>query len=282
MEIPYWQVDAFARRPFAGNPAGVCLLGGWPDDRLMGEIAGENRLSETAFIVRLGPGESPDVQLRWFTPSGDEVDLCGHATLASAHVLFEELGAGDDGIRFRTRSGPLTVRRADGRLSMDFPSRPPEPCDPPPALVDGLGVEPVAVAASTDYLAELPDEEAVRGLAPDMEALGRLDRRGVIATAPGREVDFVSRFFAPKLGVPEDPVTGSAHCALTPYWAERLGRAELRARQVSRRGGELSCEDRGERVVLGGTASRYLAGTITLPEGVSAEAPEVGPGGERP
>lgn len=267
MEIPYWQVDAFARRPFAGNPAGVCLLEQWPPDRLMAEIAAENRLSETAFLVRLGDDGEADLHLRWFTPSGDEVDLCGHATLASAHVLLEEVGASGPEVRFRTRSGVLTVTREGGRLEMDFPSRPAEPCDPPTELADGLGVEPEATAASMDYVAELADEEAVRGLDPDMRILERLDRRGVIATAPGRDADFVSRFFAPKLGVPEDPVTGSAHCTLTPYWSERLGKERMRARQVSRRGGEVWCADRGERVTLGGTAARYLEGVLTVPRG---------------
>lgn len=282
MEIPYFQVDAFARRPFAGNPAGVCLLESWPEERLMAEIASENRLSETAYLVPLDPEDAADYRLRWFTPSGDEVELCGHATLASAHVLFEELGGAGPELRFRTRSGVLTVRRDGARLSMDFPSQPPEPCEAPPALAEGLGVEPVAVAASADYLAEMPDERSVRGLDPDMGALAELDRRGVIATAPGREVDFVSRFFAPKLGVPEDPVTGSAHCALTPYWSEKLGRSTMRARQLSRRGGEVLCEDRGERVTLGGTAARYLAGTIILPEDVSAETSDTGPHGTAP
>ena len=270
MEIPYWQVDAFAARPFAGNPAGVCLLGSFPPDRLMAEIAAENRLSETAFLVRLGEGEEADLYLRWFTPSGDEVELCGHATLASAHVVLEEIGAPMDGVRFRTRSGVLTVSREGRRLEMDFPARPAEPCDPPPELARGLGVEPVAVAASMDYLAELEDEDAVRGLDPDMGTLEQLDRRGVIATAPGEDVDFVSRFFAPKLGVPEDPVTGSAHCTLTPYWSDRLDRDEMRARQVSRRGGEVWCVDRGDRVTLGGTAARYLEGVISVPDGDGA------------
>ena len=270
MDIPYWQVDAFARRPFAGNPAGVCLLEEWPADRLMAEIAAENRLSETAFLVRLGEDGEVDFHLRWFTPSGDEVELCGHATLAAAHVVLEELGASMPRVRFRTRSGVLTVSREEGtggRLEMDFPSRPAEPCDPPPELVDGLGVEPEATAVSTDYLAELADEDAVRSLDPDMRLLERLDRRGVIATARGRDADFVSRFFAPKLGVPEDPVTGSAHCTLAPYWSERLGRRELRARQVSRRGGDVWCVHRGERVTLGGTAARYLEGVISVTAG---------------
>lgn len=270
MEIPYWQVDAFAGRPFGGNPAGVCLLQSWPPDRLMSEIAAENRLSETAFLVRLRDDPEADIQLRWFTPSGDEVELCGHATLASAHVVLEQIGTPESEVRFRTRSGVLAVSRERGRLTMDFPGRPAEPCEPPPALIRGLGVEPVAAAASMDYLAELPDRAAVRDLEPEMDALEELDRRGVIVTAPGGDVDFVSRFFAPKLGVPEDPVTGSAHCTLAPYWSERLGKQELHARQVSARGGDVWCVDRGERVTLGGTAALYLEGVIHLPEGAAS------------
>ncbi len=281
MEIPYWQVDAFAGRPFAGNPAGVCLLPEWHPDGLLAEIAAENALSETAFLVRLGEEQESDLHLRWFTPSGDEVKLCGHATLASAHVLLDELGASRRDVRFRTRSGVLTVERNGQRLVMDFPSRPHEPCDPPPELVSGLGVEPRAVAASVDYVAELANEEAVRGLDPDMRSLEELDRRGVIATAPGREVDFVSRFFAPKLGVPEDPVTGSAHCTLAPYWSDRLDREdgqEMHARQISRRGGDVWCADRGDRVSLGGTAARYLEGVITVPgDGDAAQGAGGGP-----
>jgi len=279
VRIPYWQVDAFAERPFGGNPAGVCLLENWPPERLMAEIAAENALSETAFLVRLRDDPDADLRLRWFTPSGDEVDLCGHATLASAHVVLEEIGGPESEVAFRTRSGVLTVSREDGRLAMDFPSRPVEPCDPPPALSRGLGVEPVATGASMDYLAELSDEAAVRALDPDMAALEELDRRGVVATAPGEEADFVSRFFAPKLGVPEDPVTGSAHCELVPYWSERLGRKEMHARQVSSRGGDVWCVDRGERVTLGGTAALYLEGVVHLPADAGAGDGTGGSGG---
>lgn len=265
MEIPYWQVDAFSERPFGGNPAGVCLLESWLPDRTLAAIADENRLSETAFLVPLDGSDGVDAHLRWFTPSGDEVDLCGHATLASAHVLFEEIGEPGPELRFRTRSGALTVSRDGERLAMDFPSRPAEPCETPAALIDGLGTEPVEAARAVDYLAELPDEAAVRALDPDMRALRELDGRGVIATAPGQEVDFVSRFFAPKLGVPEDPVTGSAHCTLAPYWSGRLGRTEMHARQVSERGGEVWCADRGERVEVSGGAALYLEGEIRVP-----------------
>lgn len=265
MEIPYWQVDAFSERPFGGNPAGVCLLDSWPPDPTLAAIAAENGLSETAFLLPLDGSDGADVHLRWFTPSGDEVDLCGHATLASAHVLFEEVGKPGPELRFRTRSGLLAVRREEGLLAMDFPSRPAEPCGAPDALVAGLGAEPVGAGRAVDYLAELPDEAAVRTLSPDMEALRELDRRGVIATAPGEEADFVSRFFAPKLGVPEDPVTGSAHCTLVPHWADRLGKTEMHARQISERGGELWCAERGARVEIRGTAAQYLAGEIRVP-----------------
>ncbi len=280
-EIPYWQVDAFADRPFEGNPAGVVLLDGWPPEGLMAEIAAENALSETAFLVRLADDGEADLGLRWFTPSGDEVDLCGHATLASAHVVLEVLGTSGSEVRFRTRSGLLTVTRDAERLEMDFPSRPADPCEPPPALIRGLGAEPDATAAADDYVAELPDEGSVRALDPDMEALRSLDRRGVIVTAPGRRADFVSRFFAPKLGVPEDPVTGSAHCTLAPYWSERVGGEVMHGRQVSRRGGDVWCSERGERVTLAGSAAAYLEGVIRLPEEAPPPRAEGGgpPGG---
>lgn len=272
MKIPYWQIDAFAGRVFEGNPAGVCLLERWPPDGLLAAVAAENGLSETAFLVPLGAAEDADFHLRWFTPSGDEVDLCGHATLASAHVVAGEGlagsdaggGGGEPGVRFRTRSGVLPVRLDGDRISMDLPARPADPCAPPEPLVRGLGTTPRATADAVDYVAELEDEEAVRGLDPEMEALTELDLRGVIATAPGDEVDFVSRFFAPKLGVPEDPVTGSAHCTLAPYWADRLSRERLRARQVSKRGGDLWCRVRGARVEIAGTAAGYLEGTLTV------------------
>lgn len=274
MEIPYWQVDAFAARVFEGNPAGVCLLEKWPPDGLLAAVAAENRLSETAFLVPLDAAEDADFHLRWFTPSGNEVDLCGHATLASAHVVAgeglvagEPAGVrGDRGVRFRTRSGVLSVHADGDRLAMDFPARPAEACPAPEPLVRGLGATPEATAAAVDYVAEFGDEQAVRELDPTMEALAELDLRGVIATAPGEEVDFVSRFFAPVLGVPEDPVTGSAHCTLAPYWADRLGRDRLRARQVSGRGGDLWCRVSGDRVEIAGTAADYLEGTLTVPE----------------
>ncbi len=258
MEMRFFQVDAFARSVFRGNPAGVCPLECWPGDGLLQGIAAENNLSETAFFVKKGPGE---YDLRWFTPAV-EVDLCGHATLASAYVIFRFLEPDLASVTFHTRSGPLTVERRGELLVMDFPSRPAEPVEAPPDLVRGLGVQPAEVLRSRDYLAVLGSEDDVARLAPDMEALARLECVGVIATAPGTGCDFVSRFFAPRVGVPEDPVTGSAHCTLVPYWAARLGLGRLRARQISARGGELECELRGDRVRIGGHAALYLEGTL--------------------
>jgi PhzF family phenazine biosynthesis protein len=259
IRIQQFHVDAFATRVFEGNPAAVCPLDDWLDDALMQAIAAENNLSETAFFKRSAAG----FQLRWFTPTR-EVDLCGHATLATAHVLFEHLGYAQPTIRFQTRSGDLLVARNGAWLEMDFPAKASQRCDAPPQLAHALGATPAEVWCADDYLAVFDAEKMVRGLQPDFAVLRQLDRRGVIVTAPGEAVDFVSRFFSPKLGVPEDPVCGSAHCALTPYWAERLGRARLQAQQVSRRGGRLTCELRGERVVLSGTAVTYMRGEIEV------------------
>lgn len=267
MKIPLYQLDAFSDRPFAGNPAAVCPLEAWLADDVMQNIAAENNLSETAFFVRDVPGGPGAFGLRWFTPSA-EVDLCGHATLASAWVILNRLDPDRDDVRFETRSGPLTVeRRADDRLLMDFPARPAVPRDPPRALVEGLGAAAVEVWASDrDYLVILEGEDDVRKLKPDFARLRGLDRLGIIASAPGISADFVSRFFAPSVGVPEDPVTGSAHCTLTPYWADRLGRGEapLEARQISARGGTLICRHLGDRVTMAGRAALYLTGEITL------------------
>lgn len=258
MSLRLFQVDAFASRPFEGNPAAVCPLEAWPEDAVMQAIAAENNLSETAFFA---PG-ADGFDLRWFTPVA-EVDLCGHATLAAAHVLFEHLGHRQDSIRFQTRSGTLEVTREGEVLVMDFPARPPASCRVPPLLVEALGEPPVEVLAADDFVVVFGREAQIRALEPDLAKLARLPRRGVCVTAPGDEHDFISRFFAPALGVPEDPVTGSAHCELAPYWAARLGRQRLRARQLSRRGGEVDCEVRGERVVLRGTAVTFLEGHIT-------------------
>lgn len=256
--IPYYEVDAFANALFRGNPAGICPLEKWPADHVMQNIAAENNLAETAFFVP----RSSDYDLRWFTPT-IEIDLCGHATLASAFILFTELGFAGDTVRFHTKSGALTVSRDGDVLTLDFPSRPPKPCPVPDALVKGLGRRPVEVSKARDYFAVFASAEDVRALKPDFSVLGTLDEK-VIVTAPGTDCDFVSRFFAPTAGVNEDPVTGSAHCTLIPYWSRRLGKNKLFARQLSRRGGELFCEDAGERVRIGGNAVLYLRGEIDL------------------
>uniref|UniRef100_A0A832IC85 PhzF family phenazine biosynthesis protein n=1 Tax=Eiseniibacteriota bacterium TaxID=2212470 RepID=A0A832IC85_UNCEI len=202
--------------------------------------------------------------IRWFTPAA-EVDLCGHATLAAAHVVFERLAAGATAVTFASRSGPLSVTRDGERLVLDFPARPARPVALDAALAAALGARPAAALRATDLMAVFDDEDAVRALAPDLARVAALDARAVIVTAPGRGCDFVSRFFAPRVGVPEDPATGSAHCTLTPYWAARLGRARLHARQLSARGGELWCEDRGARVAIAGRVAPYLEGAIEVP-----------------
>ena len=259
MKIPLYQVDAFTDKAFGGNPAAVCPLPAWIDERLMQSIAAENNLSETAFIVPAGDA----FQIRWFTPTA-EVDLCGHATLASAYVVFNNVKPESRQVTFESKSGPLRVSRQDGLLALDFPARPPAACTPDPTLVAALGCQPDEILKAKAYLAVYNSEADVRALRPNMDALKSLDTYGVIVTAPGSDVDFVSRFFAPKVGVPEDPVTGSAHCTLVPYWAQRLGRTVLHARQVSQRGGELFCELQGDRVSLAGKAVPFLAGTIEL------------------
>ncbi|MEO8663594.1 MAG: PhzF family phenazine biosynthesis protein [Bryobacteraceae bacterium] len=259
MKIPIYQVDAFTGNLFAGNPAAICPLESWLDTARLQSIAAENNLSETAFFVRTGDR----YHLRWFTPAV-EVDLCGHATLAAAYVIFRFLEPSLESVEFDTRSGVLVVKRAGEQLAMDFPARKPEPVGMNAKLIVGLGKAPVQLLASRDYLAVYSTEEDVRGLRPDMNTLSGIDRFAVIATAPGRDCDFVSRFFAPAQGVPEDPVTGSAHCTLAPYWSERLGKSVLRARQVSARGGELVCEMAGDRVILKGQSVLYLEGSIYI------------------
>ncbi len=262
MKIPFWHVDAFSSAVFGGNPAGVCLLERWLEPAVMQRIGAENNLAETAFVVTGADG----LEIRWFTPAA-EVDLCGHATLAAGHVLFHHRGWEGSSVVFTSPSGPLAVERRGDLLALDFPARPALRCEPSPLLLPGLGKPPVEILAARDYLAVCASEEDVRGLLPDMGRLARVDRMGVIATAPARpgsDVDFVSRFFAPGVGIPEDPVTGSSHCTLIPYWSRRLGRRELRARQVSARGGELLCEEAGDRVKIGGWAVTYLAGELTV------------------
>ncbi len=262
MRIPIYQVDAFTSRPFGGNPAAVCPLERWPSDALMQSIAAENNLSETAFLVREGEG----YRLRWFTPTV-EVDLCGHGTLAAAHVVLGRLAPELPAVTFQTQSGPLTVKRAGGRLSMTLPRRAPERVEPPPGLARALGVTPLETWRSRDLMAVLAHEEQVRELVPDLAAVAELDAPGVIVTAPGRAIDFVSRYFGPRVGIPEDPVTGSAHCTLVPYWAERLGKSRLHAFQVSARGGELFCQNGEDLVVVAGHVADYLEGFIEAPEG---------------
>jgi PhzF family phenazine biosynthesis protein len=257
--IPIYQVDAFTSRRFAGNPAAVCPLETWLADDIMQAIAAENNLSETAFFVRTGER----YQLRWFTPLV-EVDLCGHATLASAFVITRELEPARDTVVFDSRSGELRVTRDGDALALDFPASPPRRIEPDPELAAALGRPPVEMwRAGKNALCVYEREQDVRELAPDMVALVRL-RQSVIASAPGTDVDFVSRYFAPAWGVPEDPVTGSAHCALAPYWSARLARPELRARQISTRGGELWVTDRGDRTRIAGHAVLYLRGTIEV------------------
>lgn len=273
MKLKLFQVDAFAERPFEGNPAAVCPLDRWLDDALLQAIAEENNLSETAFFVPAAissaGGASPtgEFELRWFTPRV-EVDLCGHATLAAAYVLFESLGYRGGTIRFRSRSGPLVVERSPEGLRMDFPVAQPEPCDPPAGLEAALGARPREVLAAFDYLAVFDSEDDVRALSPDFARLAELDRRGVVTTAPAGEpgagIDFVSRGFFPNVGIDEDPVTGSAHCELAPYWSRRLGKRAVRGRQLSRRGGLVLCEVAGGRVFLTGKAVRYLEGEIVI------------------
>ncbi len=255
----YFEVHSFTDRIFSGNPAGVCPLDEWIDDELMQKIATENNLSETAFFT---PNDD-HYDLRWFTPQV-EVDLCGHATLATAYVVFEHLGYEGNVVTFRTQSGDLSVWKDEDFLVMDFPSRPAEQADCPKQISEGLGIEIDKVFKSRDYLVVLENESQVRGLQPDFSILKRLDSEGIIVTAPGDQVDFVSRFFAPRMGIDEDPVTGAAHSTLTPYWADRLGKSELRAKQISARGGDLWCKQVDDRVYIAGQAALYLKGFLDI------------------
>jgi PhzF family phenazine biosynthesis protein len=265
MKLALFQVDAFAERVFAGNPAAVIPLDRWLPDATMLAIAIENNLSETAYFV----AEGKNYALRWFTPGG-EVDLCGHATLATAHVLYTDLGEASPELVFTTRSGELRVRQTEHGYAMDFPAQAPRaPRDEEQGAVDAvlaaLGGSPHTVLLSEDWIAVYETQAEVAALHPQMEALAALGLRGVLATAPGEQHDFVSRCFFPAYGIPEDPVTGSAHCQLTPYWAERLGKTELRARQISLRAGEVGCTLMGDRVHLTGQAVSFLRGEIQLP-----------------
>ena len=260
MTIRLLQVDTFTDRVLGGNPAAVCPLDAWLDEATMQAIAAENNLSETAFMVPEGAGW----RLRWFTPNV-EVELCGHATLAAAFVVFEALRPGTDRVAFETLSGRLTVARQGADLAMDFPAQPAHPAAPPALLAEALGAEPAAVLAGADWVAVFESAAQVAGLAPDQALLATLDRRGVVATAPGEDgdADYVLRFFAPKNAVPEDPVTGNVQTALVPYWACRLGKRRLAVRQLSARGGRMVCEERGARVSIAGRAVLYMDATIS-------------------
>ena len=258
-EIPIYQVDAFASRVFAGNPAAVCPLEDWLPDEVLQAIAVENNLSETAFFVKRGD----DFDLRWFTPAS-EVDLCGHATLGSAYVIANYLDNGRTEVRFHSRSGPLTVTREGDLYTLDFPALPPRRIADSAAVAEALGAAPDELWDEMDLMAVFASEAAVAALAPDFAKVETLETRGVIVTAPGEDCDFVSRFFAPRSKIPEDPVTGSAHCILTPYWSGRLGKTKMSARQISARGGELEVEARGERVLISGRVAPYMEGRIRV------------------
>jgi predicted PhzF superfamily epimerase YddE/YHI9 len=260
VEIPYFHVDAFTGALFSGNPAGVCLLPDRLSDDILQAIARENRLSETAFLL----GSGSEYELRWFTPT-TEVDLCGHATLAAGFVLYQCLHLQAGEICFHSQSGDLLVSRDEDIILLDFPSRRGERIPCPELLVQALGAEPSVTYVDRDLMAVFTSHEQIRELSPDFALLKQLDCLGCIVTAPGREEDFVSRFFAPSVGVNEDPVTGSAHCTLIPYWSDRLNRNRLTGRQISERGGELFCIDEGARVKIGGRASLYLTGTLHIP-----------------
>ena len=264
MRIPIYQIDAFTETPFGGNPAAVCPLENWLDDDLLQAIAAENNLSETAFYVAEGAG----FHLRWFTPAV-EVDLCGHATLATGHVILNHLMLLGREVAFETRSGTLLVRRRGKSLTMDFPAMPPgDTIEPTPELIAAMGLAPqtcrrIREVHGAPYLFFIyENEDQVAGLAPNFATLAA----NVIVTAPGRHVDFVSRFFAPMSGIDEDPVTGSAHCTLAPYWAERVGKADLVARQISARGGDVGCRVDGDRVILQGSCAFYMEGQIEVPD----------------
>jgi len=259
MTVPIYQADAFTNKLFGGNPAAICPLTEWLPDATMQKIANENNLAETAFFV---PNEN-GFKLRWFTPEF-EIDLCGHATLASAHIIFTELGYSKDTIHFETvKAGVLTVKKDGDKYTMDFPSRPPIGIEVPNGLVEAFGEKaPKAVLRSRDYFLVYDSEDDVVDIMPDFSALSKFDTVGFIVTAKGKNSDFVSRFFAPGAGIPEDPVTGSAHCNLIPYWADKLGKTQLHAYQLSPRKGELWCELKGDRVLMSGNVVTYLKGEI--------------------
>ncbi|MDP6924656.1 MAG: PhzF family phenazine biosynthesis protein [Candidatus Scalindua sp.] len=259
MELNLYQIDAFTDTPFKGNPAAVIPLETWLPDNVMQSIAEENNLSETAFFVPKGNG----FHLRWFTPK-TEVDLCGHATLAAAYVLFNILGYDQESIEFETKSGVLSVLNKDDWLAMDLPTQTPAPCNVPYEIVRAFDRAPIECFRSEDYIVVFETECDILSIKPDLAYLRKLDLRGVIITAKSKQYDFVSRFFAPKYGIDEDPVTGSAHTQLVPYWAKKLDKTKMRAKQVSSRGGELACELCDNRVLISGKAVKFLEGRIEL------------------
>ncbi len=260
MNLPLYQVDAFTDKLFAGNPAAVCPLTDWLPDKLMQNIAMENNLAETAFTVPSGQ----DFHIRWFTPVA-EVDLCGHATLATAHIFFNHLKHPGNEIRFHSRSGVLPVRKNADVLTLDFPADEIEPCEILPIFTNGLNLKPMkAFKGRLDYMLVFENESQVRSLNPDFRILSGLESRGVIVTATGTDADFISRYFAPQFGIDEDPATGSAHTTLTPYWANILGKNELTAIQISPRKGYLQCKHLGKRVEISGKAKTYLVGEIRV------------------
>ena len=259
MKLPLYQVDAFTEKTFQGNPAAICPLQNWLADDVMLAIAAENNLSETAFFVKNKNG----FYIRWFTPT-TEVDLCGHATLAAAHIIFNELGYNKEVISFDSKSGLLSVTKSDNLLQMNFPAQVPVACDCPKELKQAINIEPIECLKGDDYLFVLDNENDVINANPDLSLLKGLDLRGVILTAKSNQYDFVSRFFAPKFGIDEDPVTGSAHTQLIPYWAKQFNKHKLTAKQVSSRGGELYCELLEERVNIAGYAVKYLQGEINI------------------
>lgn len=261
MRTPIFQLDAFTTRRFAGNPAAVMPMNSFLEDPILQAIAAENNLAETAFLVP----EDGDYRLRWFTPT-TEVPLCGHATLASAAVVMERLEPERSTVVFHTASGPLTVNRADTGYLMDFPVRLSEPVSPPSELAEALGIVPIEVLANAfNYMAVLESPQALRDLGPNMAAVARMDRSGIIVTAPGDgSYDFISRYFAPAKGIPEDPVTGAAHCMLAPFWSQRLGKTVFRAFQASRRGGEIICRLVHNRIELEGACVFYLEGEVEI------------------
>lgn len=261
MKLPIFQVDAFTGKVFGGNPAAVCPLEQWLPDDVMQRIAVENSVAETAFFIQVDQG----FEIRWFTPE-IEMDLCGHATLATAHVIARHFNFSLPSIQFRSKSGELTVAVEDELLTLDFPSRKPEPSKAPQVILDTIQHKPVEILKSRDYVLVFEDEEIIRHLEPNQHILDQinLDPGGIVVTAKGEEVDFVSRFFTPQASIFEDPVTGSAHCSLIPFWSEKLGKDSMVALQVSSRGGKLFCKNLGERVLISGEAVTYLEGHIII------------------